>query len=142
MVDQKKCIDVVCKHWESRREDLDLLFRLYHGEEVGENENSEGYDEDSLFEYGLSFDYVAPGTFADQDEGYWRYQISWGGPSEEIRFYSSSPTSNPYKVEFWFLDWGDGAKKHIKGDEVATMLWEFFSETGTTEAEYTKAMEE
>lgn len=37
-------------------------------------------------EYALSFDYVEPDTFDDQDRGYFRYQISYGGPSEEVRF--------------------------------------------------------
>ena len=32
----------------------------------------------------LSFDYVAPHTFNDQPEGYWRWQFSWGGPSDEL----------------------------------------------------------
>lgn len=39
-------------------------------------------------EYALCFDYVASGTFSDQEEAYFRYQISWGGPSEELRFLS------------------------------------------------------
>ena len=43
----------------------------------------------TFWEYGLALDYVAPGTFKDQKQGYFRYQISVGGPSEEFRFYAN-----------------------------------------------------
>ena len=33
----------------------------------------------------LCFDYVKPHSFKDQVEGYWRMQLSWGGPSDELR---------------------------------------------------------
>lgn len=72
-------------------------------------------------EYGLSFDYVEPHTFRDQDEGYLRYQISWGGPSEEIRFYVSlgSRGYQLYRAEFWLLDWFDGVHVNVTNDERA-----------------------
>lgn len=92
-------------------------------------------------EFGLSFDYVAPATFNDQKEGYWRYQISFGGPSEEIRFYASSPHSDPYKIEFWYLDWGDGAAVDILDDVIAGVLWAAFVETETSDFAYREAME-
>lgn len=80
-------------------------------------------------EYGLCFDYVAPGTFTDQEQGYFRYQISWGGPSEEIRFFVN-PDFSVYHVEFWFLDWWDGASLTLRGTDrgVADMVWQQFSE--------------
>lgn len=58
----------------------------------------------SLFhEYGLSFDFVDVHSFEDMDEGYYRYQLSWGGPGDEIRFYESG------LIEYVYLDWGKGA---------------------------------
>jgi len=46
-------------------------------------------------EYGLSFDFVP----ADSDfEGFYRYQLSCGGPSTEIRFFENH-------TEFVYLDW-------------------------------------
>ena len=64
--------------------------------------------QEEFYNYGLSIDMVSMGTFKDQNEPYLRYQISYGGPSEELRFYQNGT------VEFWFLDWFDGAHKIIK----------------------------
>ena len=92
-----------------------------------------------FFEYGLSFDYVEPGTFTDQDEGYLRYQISWGGPSEEIRFYVSPHNGNQvgeywfnewhlHRAEFWYLDWFDGASVDVTRNETVRTLFNWFNE--------------
>ena len=99
---------------------------------------------DRFHEYGLSFDYVEPGTFTDQDEGYLRFQISWGGPSEEIRFYVS-PTQNAgyygvrpdwhlYRIEFWYLDWFDGACVDITKNDTARAVFDLFNECGSVHA--------
>lgn len=64
----------------------------------------------SLYEYGLCFDYVEPDTFDDQPYGYWCYQISCGGPSEEFRLLGGG------QVQFWFLDWFDGAPLYLRGE--------------------------
>lgn len=89
---------------------------------------------EQLYDYGLSFDYVAPGTFEGQTEGYIRYQISWGGPSEEIRFFvspSHDEYSNPYyRAEFWFLDWFDGARLDVTADETVATLYDWFDSCG------------
>lgn len=81
--------------------------------------------------YGLAFDYVEPGTFGEQTEGYLRFQISWGGPSEEFRFYVS-PTSTGWalhRAEFWYLDWHDGAKVDCTDDATVRTLFEWFTDT-------------
>ena len=74
-------------------------------------------DGTQLGDYGLSWDYVEPDTFEDQPNGYYRYQISWGGPSEEIRYHDDGI------VEFWFLDWFDGACVQLTGDDLEVALW-------------------
>lgn len=56
---------------------------------------------------GLSFDYVEPNTFNDQEHGYHRWQLSWGGPSDEFRLLDNG------SVEYWFMDWYDGARRII-----------------------------
>lgn len=85
----------------------------------------------TLCEYGLCFDYVPPGTFTDQREGYFRYQLSWGGPSDEFRFFVSLNLSC-HRVEYWFLDWFDGAHVVLTGaaEECLLTLWQWFLETG------------
>ena len=72
----------------------------------------------SLISYGLSFDYVEPDTFDNQPEGYWRWQLSWGGPSDEYRAYVNEG-NRIYRLEYWFLDWFDGASRRIYPGNIA-----------------------
>ena len=44
----------------------------------------ERQDGETIYEYGLCFDYVEPDTFNDQREGYFRYQLSCGRPSRSL----------------------------------------------------------
>ncbi len=64
---------------------------------------------------GLCFDYVEPNTFNDQLEGYWRWQLSWGGPADEFRIYVNPYGEVVHRIEYWYLDWWDGA--HVTLDE-------------------------
>ena len=43
-------------------------------------------------------------SWDDGKPSYKRIQISWGGPSDEFRIYANGT------IEYWFLDWYDGAK--------------------------------
>jgi len=122
---QTTCADVVEDRCKCRLNDLRCLMLDY----------DEGHNMESLDEYGLCFDRVYPETFDDQPEGYWRYQISYGGPAEEIRFYfdhstpsdESGGASRCYRIEFWHLDWGDGANVDITDDETARRLWDWMN---------------
>src|SRR3990167_5011806 len=106
----KSCAERVQDAFNSRMEDIRTLYDALDQktEELG-----------PLSEYGLSMDYVAAGTFLDivgvfqgtQRAGYKRYQLSWGGPSEEFRIYDND------EVEFWYLDWFDGACVSVKGQD-------------------------
>ena len=87
------CSELVDKEWKDRQEDL---------------KNPE-YE-------ALGFDYVEPHTFTDQAEGYWRWQFSWGGPSDELRAYVNRDDTI-HRLEYWYLDWGDGA--HVLVDQDA-----------------------
>ena len=113
--------------------------------EIEPDEEGNLEDLGNIYEYGLSFDYVAPNTFNDQDEPYFRYQISWGGPSEEFRIYASGSeyTWHPYRIEFWFLDWFDGAGRTLYDTDrdLINQLFEWFAEAGSCQAEYDKATE-
>ena len=97
-----KCKDRVADAFASRMADLRKLWRAGYGVEVK--------DLGRLEEYGLCVDRVAANTLGTHP-GYWRYQFSWGGPAEEFRYYDQDGG----EVEFWFLDWGDGAGKKVKG---------------------------
>lgn len=110
------------------------------------SKGSEDATEDGVrfTEYGLSFDYVAPGTFNGQRRGYWRYQISWGGPSDEFRFYADGPDATECdRIEYWFLDWFDGHWRALRGEDLRLLsdVWAWFQGMGATDAEYRKARE-
>ena len=77
---------------------------------------------EEFYNYGLCLDMVNVGTFKEQKEPYLRYQISYGGPSEELRFYQNGT------VEFWFLDWYDGAHKIITSLDWVQWLKEYLEE--------------
>jgi len=64
--------------------------------------------EDENYIEGLCFDYVEPNTFTDQREGYWRWQLSWGGPSDEFQIFIN-PDKSVHRIEYWYKDWFDGA---------------------------------
>lgn len=99
-MEDKTCKEQVKDHFESRIKDIKELYL---------KEDWQG-----LKEYALSTDFVPAHTFQDQDCGYWRYQISWGGPQDEFRVYSVIN-----RVEYWFLDWFDGASIQVRGRNAA-----------------------
>ena len=88
-------------------------------------EGGEGtYDLGSFNEYGLSFDYVAPGTYTDQNRGYFRYQISWGGPAEQFEIYADKGRGGRWyiwQIEFHLLDWGSDSGFTLSGDDLELM---------------------
>ena len=99
-----KCVDLVHERWKQRQEDL----------------------KDPEFE-GLGFDYVEPHTFNDQVEGYWRWQFSWGGPSDELRAYVNEH-KEIHRLEYWYLDWGDGAHLKLQPGNSWPTEWERMQE--------------
>ena len=142
-VKQATCADRVKEHLDDRTEDLRKLWKLYQTD-------SEAYDEDlgNMYEYGLCFDYVAPETFNDQPEGYFRYQLSTGGPGDEFRIYASQSGEyswSVYRIEYWFLDWFDGASRTLQGDDLDLLneIFEcFFVECGTASHLFKESLRE
>jgi len=119
MIDNVTCKDRVEAHKDNRMNDL---------REFMASDDLELEDGRHVFDYALSWDYVEPDTFDNQPRGYFRYQISWGGPSEEIRYYVDAWEHDGYlgdmtRVEFWLLDWFDGASIELVGDDLAVALW-------------------
>ncbi len=109
---QVSCKDKVSSEWADRREDLQTLL-----------DAEDNYTEDLgyLNEYALSLDFVEAGTFNDQREDYVRYQFSWGGPSDELRFFKNGD------IEYWFLDWFDGASVDVTHDNTAQNIQGYLS---------------
>ncbi len=138
MEEQKNCKTRVGKHLKGRIDDINKLWTAYRNGEEGEVEDIGRFEE-----YGLCFDYVAPGTFGKQRKGYFRYQLSWGGPSDEFRFYTG-PEFEPYRIEYWFMDWFDGAQRILKGKNLDLMLeiFEDFKQCGTVEHVFNEATKE
>ena len=98
------CGDLVKERFEERMEEL----RNYQDNpEIAENGSDDG-DIGPLAEYGLAFDYVEAYRKYNQDRPYFRFQLSWGGPSDEFRFYPND-VNQVYKIEYWY----NGAKYDI-----------------------------
>lgn len=64
--------------------------------------------DEQFYNYNLCLDYVE-----DNNGNYWGYQISWGGPSREVRFYEDNNF-----IEFVYLDWFEGVGFDVTNDEV------------------------
>jgi len=100
------CKARVADAFASRMADLRQLWQAGYGVEVA--------DLGCLEDYGLAIDKVEADSLGNHP-GYWRYQISWGGPAEEFRYYDQ----NGGRVEFWLLDWWDGAALPLTGRDAA-----------------------
>ena len=139
MEKQETCKERVEAHYKARIDDIRQLWEAYKVDTDANVPDLGNFDE-----YGLAFDYVAPGTFNGQRRGYFRYQLSWGGPGDEFRFYTDE-NYRPTRVEYWFLDWLDGAKYTIRSGadwELLNEIFEYFRDCGIVESEYHKAIED
>jgi len=123
MTDEPTCEERIEASYLGRMEDLRAMYKAYQ----------DGEDEDDalelelphLHEYGLCFDLVEAGTFQGQADAYYRYQISWGGPSDEFCFYQNG------LIEYCYKDWFDGATKELTGEDAALLRNIFKTLKGT-----------
>ena len=95
----QKCTDKIATEWAKEKERLNAM------------------TDTEIRDYPLCFDYVEADFFANDrgehtHEGYSRYQMSYGGTQDEIRFY------NDNTVTYAFLDWGDGAEIDITDEAI------------------------
>ena len=126
---------------EATQEQKEKLFD-YHGYDIIP-ETEEGCSQtamDLLYNYGLSISYVLPED--NRSRGYLQWLISWGGPSDEWRFYFVPNEGTPYKIEYHYFDWYDGAKVVCTKGRVANLLWDWLHSAGTPDYKYQKAKEE
>ena len=148
---EAKCRDRIDAEWAGRLESLKGW--MTHGNDPDYIDPEAGCvaiaearsffdDEGEFHDFGLSFEYVAPGSAADQDEGYFRLLMSTGGPGDELRFYASPLPGragqgcpggwNLYRAEYWFLDWFDGASIDVTQEAAARWCWDQFNEVEST----------
>ncbi len=112
-----KCADLIQQKFQDRNNDISDIFQLKN--DYQEYDNS--YE--ALNEFGLSIDYIEPNTFEDQEHGYIRYQLSWGGPSDELRFYLDD-NKELYKCDYAYMDWFDGAVIDVTEEENIKELYD------------------
>jgi hypothetical protein len=107
----KTCAERIAQSYTNRIEDLNEILTcsgdFAHCEDLMEG----------LSEYGLGFDYVEHDE-EEEKEDFWRFQISWGGPSEEFRIYTDFKNGPIQKIEYWFLDWFDGTSKDVTNNKI------------------------
>ena len=131
------CADIVRYAMENRLNEMQEMWDVFCGNEKPTDEITE----ESFHEYGLSFEYVDDG---DDDNNYFCYLISTGGPSEEIRFYCYKSHFGQWvfsEAEFVYLDWFESASEMITGNHLHFVqeLFEYFNEIGTLDEEFKKA---
>jgi hypothetical protein len=120
MSEQKSCKQRVRSELRSEIATIRKLWELYKTDPEANDDELGNFNE-----HGLCFDYVAPGTFDGQRRGYWRWQISWGGPSDEFRFFCDE-NYQPTSIQYWFMDWFDGAHIPLEGAdrELLEEIWD------------------
>jgi hypothetical protein len=116
---EKRCAELVLDKFKERAAEIEGVYRYYDLDEakrsahVLHNQLSGDWAGEALENYGLDFSYVAPDDFTITSPlGYYRWQLSWGGPSDEFRIYVDNMT-RPVRVEYWFTDWFDWAKVDV-----------------------------
>ena len=134
-----KCTDLIDCEFAAREEDFSNAYRYFaerenctEGELIGLNcfyRDLEHYE--SFFhyinEYGLSWDYVE--AECPTQSGYYRFQLSYGGPSDEFRIYINKDYDgkmpiyhdngfdfDTMKVFYHYADWFDGAIIEVPSD--------------------------
>jgi hypothetical protein len=102
------------RHLESRKADINVFMKADDLENTGEL--------GSFFDYGLHFDYVE--IYGKKKNDYFRYQLSYGGPSDELRFYADGD------IDYVFLDWFTGVGFSVTGEDWAEWLENWFKDCG------------
>ena len=118
---QPKCSDLVQEKFNNTETDYKKareFFEEYQDATEGQQIAMEVFDKhrgdyfheyDDLFDYvnqtALSWDYV---DSEGREAGYYRLQLSWGGPSDEFRIYVDQDKEIDI-IEYWYMDWFDSA---------------------------------
>jgi len=89
---------------------------------------------DYFHEYDDIFDYVNQTALfwnyvegEGREAGYYRLQLSWGGPSDEFRIYINQDKEIDI-IEYWYMDWFDGAHVLVPKDSESWNICDQFLE--------------
>ena len=130
---QPSCADLVEQKFNETEQDYKDARDYYDESQREEHDQYDGYED--LYDYVnntcLCWDYVEKGTFDDQERGYFRLQLSWGGPGDEFRIYVDYDKSIDY-IEYWYLDWYDGARVRVGSDTESYDICRDFLEVALT----------
>jgi hypothetical protein len=107
----KTCKQLVNKKWKDTKKTFDGYFK--------------SNDYEGLSEYGLDIRLIEADTYEGQDKPYIIYQLSWGGPADEVRLYEDGT------IEYWYLDWFDGASVDITEDDTAQKIATYMLEVAS-----------
>ena len=122
----KKCADLIQSKYKDREEQFSKAFKdhkIFWPQYMAENT--------------LDFSYVEPGTFTDQKDGYWRLQLSWGGPSDEIRYYKADNSEAMIydQITYSYMDWFDGAEIQVHADIWHKIFSDYFETDAISEGQ-------
>jgi len=118
----RTCKERVGEHYSRRMEVIQRLWALWQKDDETHDEEDGNFNE-----YGLSWDYIPAGTFEKQRRGYFRWQLSWGGPSDEFRFFVDEQLK-VCRIEYWFMDWFDGARRVLRRGRDFDLLCEIWAD--------------
>ena len=97
---QKTCAELISARYSDRVNQFSELEDQCCNETLG-HENY-GYWSERFNESILAFDFVEANTFDNQPDGYYRLQFCWGGPSDEVRYYTKAEHERFYKITYSF----------------------------------------
>ena len=120
------CKELVREQFNKTEADYIEAYNYFHSKESEcptFEDNNEEYDcYEDFFDYcnqtGLSWDFVERNTFEGQTRPYFRFQLSWGGPSDEFRIFVNADQSIDH-IEYWYMDWFDGASINVPHDSTS-----------------------
>ena len=126
---QLSCLELVREKFNQTEQDYKNAQDYFNQPEPEENDEYECYEDfiDYVHQTALCWDYVEKGTFDGQERGYFRLQLSWGGPGDEFRIYVDYDKSIDY-IEYWYLDWYDGASVLVGADTASHYVCSGFLE--------------
>ena len=110
------CKELVSERLQSRVESIKEMLETFYEKANYDNKKDIDNALQTINEWGLSFDWVEE---TEDSDGFYRYQISWGGPSDEFQCVLED---DHIYIEYVYKDWWDYANKLLTHDDYNTVL--------------------